>query len=137
MHACKALKTFLAYLNFFLDPVQDHRCYGIIDSSSTKGSIMEANIKEFYDHVQQQLGTAGKEFTPTHAELQKDGFLVITGTCPEFNNEEDEICVEWCPTGCFKWVDMDGNTPLVEEAYDTMVNYIGRLAKTKRACGWS
>jgi len=101
---------------------------------------MKLHQNLMFNHIRSNYGTEGKEFTPTHVEMGKDGFLMITGTCPEFNNEEDEICVEWCPTGCFKWVDMDGNTPLgpsVEEAYDAMVNYIGRLAKTKRACGWS
>jgi len=100
---------------------------------------MEANIKEFYDHVQQQLGIEGLEFTPTQVEKLDETTIIVTGTCPDYGDAEDEVCVEWCPTGCFKWVDMDGNTPLgpsVEEAYDTMVNYIGRLAKTKRAVSW-
>ena len=92
---------------------------------------MKLHQNLMFNHIRSNYGTEGKEFTPTHVEMGKDGFLIITGTCPEFNNEEDEICVEWID-GAYYWVDFDRCTPIgptVEQAYDTLLNYIGRIAK--------
>ena len=92
---------------------------------------MKLHQNLMFNHIRSNYGTEGKEFTPTHVEMGKDGFLMITGTCPEFNNEEDEICVEWID-GAYYWVDFDRCTPIgptVEQAYDTLLNYIGRIAQ--------
>ena len=92
---------------------------------------MKLHQNLMFNHIRSNYGTEGKEFTPTHVEMGKDGFLIITGTCPEFNNEEDEICVEWID-GAYYWVDFDRCTPIgptVEQAYDTLLNYIGRIAQ--------
>ena len=92
---------------------------------------MKLHQNLMFNHIRSNYGTEGKEFTPTHVEMGKDGFLIITGTCPEFNNEEDEICVEWID-GAYYWVDFDRCTPIgptVEQAYDTLLNYTGRIAQ--------
>ena len=92
---------------------------------------MKLHQNLMFNHIRSNYGTEGREFTPTHVEMGKDGFLIITGTCPEFNNEEDEICVEWID-GAYYWVDFDRCTPIgptVEQAYDTLLNYIGRIAQ--------
>lgn len=92
---------------------------------------MKLHQNLMFNHIRSNYGTEGKEFTPTHVEMGKDGFLMITGTCPEFNNEEDEICVEWID-GAYYWVDFDRCTPIgptVEQAYDTLLNYTGRIAQ--------
>jgi len=92
---------------------------------------MKLHQNLMFTHIRNNYGTQGKEFTPTHVEIGKDGFLMITGTCPEFNNEEDEICVEWID-GAYYWVDFNRCTPIgstVEQAYDTLLNYIGRIAQ--------
>ena len=92
---------------------------------------MKLHQNLMFNHIRSNYGTEGLEFTPTHVEMGKDGFLIITGTCPEFNNEEDEICVEWID-GAYYWVDFDRCTPIgptVEQAYDTLLNYIGRIAQ--------
>jgi len=92
---------------------------------------MKLHQNLMFNHIRSNYGTEGKEFTPTHVEMGKDGFLMITGTCPEFNNEEDEICVEWID-GAYYWVDFNRCTPIgptVEQAYDTLLNYIGRIAQ--------
>ena len=92
---------------------------------------MKLHQNLMFNHIRSNYGTEGREFTPTHVEMGKDGFLMITGTCPEFNNEEDEICVEWID-GAYYWVDFDRCTPIgptVEQAYDTLLNYIGRIAQ--------
>jgi len=92
---------------------------------------MKLHQNLMFNHIRSNYGTEGREFTPTHVEMGKDGFLMITGTCPEFNNEEDEICVEWID-GAYYWVDFNRCTPIgptVEQAYDTLLNYIGRIAQ--------
>ena len=92
---------------------------------------MKLHQNLMFNHIRSNYGTEGREFTPTHVEMGKDGFLIITGTCPEFNNEEDEICVEWID-GAYYWVDFNRCTPIgptVEQAYDTLLNYIGRIAQ--------
>lgn len=92
---------------------------------------MKLHQNLMFNHIRSNYGTEGREFTPTHVEMGRDGFLMITGTCPEFNNEEDEICVEWID-GAYYWVDFDRCTPIgptVEQAYDTLLNYIGRIAQ--------
>ena len=92
---------------------------------------MKLHQNLMFNHIRSNYGTEGREFTPTHVEMGKDGFLMITGTCPEFNNEEDEICVEWID-GAYYWVDFNRCTPIgptVEQAYDILLNYIGRIAQ--------
>lgn len=85
----------------------------------------------FCDHIRRNIGTCGKEFTPTSAKVLDENTVIVSGTCPEFNNEEDEICVEWIE-GAYYWVDFDRCTPIgptVEQAYDILLNYIGRIAQ--------
>ena len=105
---------------------------GIIDSSSTEGNNMSVHHNLLLTHIHNNYGKCGKEFTPIDAEMQKDGLLLVVGTCPEFNNIEDEICIDYVG-GYYYWVDMDNCIPIgptVEEAYDTLTNYIFRIQQT-------
>lgn len=91
------------------------------------------NVTLFCNHVRTLIGKGnqGKEFTPTHVEVDGENSLTVTGTCPDYNDEEDEISIDWVDD-CYYWVDFTRCTPLgpdVEQAYDTLTNYIGRLAK--------
>lgn len=91
------------------------------------------SIVNFSNHVRNLAdeGNVGKEFTPISVRSLGDSCVVVDGTCPEYNGEKDEICVEW-NNGCYYWVDFDRFTPIgstAEAAYDTMINYIGRIAK--------
>ena len=91
----------------------------------------DIHITLLVNHIRtlRHKGYMGEEFVPVSCDVGVNEVLV-TGTCPKYNDEEDDIYVEW-NNGCYYWADFDRYTPLgntVVEAYDTLVNYIGRIA---------
>ncbi|HIE84073.1 MAG TPA: hypothetical protein EYQ00_09610 [Dehalococcoidia bacterium] len=87
---------------------------------------------KFAKYVAMNFGAVGEDFSPNGVSMVGDDGVRVFGSCPKFDNEQDELFIESRSDGYY-WVDFTHSTYLgrtVLESYQVMIDQLELVKKT-------